>query len=142
MRIFFSAFLMLFTCAYSAKADIITSSSAMVDLCAGFKANDSVAHKPMGNVTMNSFDFEFDKKVLIIPIKIETLQALGVSDGAMDNYNIEPDLGNLELHPDGSLYYQGQQIGSSSLTETCKKRAGGALMGNEKDFIEGDSSYG
>ena len=138
MRLFFFLLIVL---AHPVFAETYTISSSSVDLCAGYQPSQSIDYQPADDVNLNSYDFGFKDKILEIPVELETLQALGVSPAIMNIYNLEPALGVLELHPNGSLHYKGQQIGTTSLEDACEKRGGAPLMGNEKEFIEGDSSY-
>lgn len=128
------AFLFIFfLMSLSAQAEVYTSSSDMVNVCASLtKILHDYEHKPEANVNLNAFEFNKDDRIITIPIEIESLQAMGLGAALPDGLGAKPDLGAIELYPDGRIFYNGQEIQTQSLKQICN-----AGQINAQDVIEG-----
>lgn len=115
-------------------ADSYSVSSGDVDPCAGLvqSLQQDYQHRPDADVNLNGFDFNKDKQVIRIPVEIESLQAFGLNAAVPPGVEAKPDLGVIELYPDGRLFYDGQEIQSQSLEALCRS---GAV--HYSDIIEG-----
>ena len=124
--------LLLMVCV-PARAEIYTSSPDMVSICGSLtKILHDYEHKPEANVNLNAFEFNKDDRIITIPVEIESLQAMGLGAALPDGLGAKPDLGAIELYPDGRIFYNGQEIQTQNLKQICNK---GQI--NAHDVIEG-----
>ena len=101
--------------------------------CKDLQKSIGVTHKALDGVDLNAFRMDANK-VIKIPVKLESLSTMGIDTSMFAGLAIEPDLGAIELHPDGRVFYQGQQISADRVDEICRVSAA-AL----EDIIEGQS---
>lgn len=88
--------------------------------CKKLKDQLGVAHMPDPDVTMNALKAFKPDQIIRIPVKVESLEAFGVDTSAFAGLAVEPDLGAIELYPDGRIFYNGQEINAQRMDEFCQ----------------------
>ncbi len=79
-----------------------------------------VNHVPAADVNLNSAT-PFIDKVIRVPVELDGLAFLGLEPDYAQGLSVKPDLGVIELYPDGRIDYDGRDI-SSRVAQACETK--------------------